>query len=295
MSILTTVKGIAARGFMIVKDKSPELCFIGGVVAMAAAGYCLWNGKEKVKKALDERTDAMADIKFKEQMVNDGELSPEEYPLKKAKSERFHTNMKTAVAFVKIFAPIVLLSVGSVALFGKSTSIYKGRYLASAAVIAEQNKYIKSLENQVVESTPGGLPEGMTLQEFLATLDLSGPYEFWFDERSREFIDGNYDANRKTLLRMYRILNDKKRAEWALYLNQVIKYMDIHTGNEHSCMGTDLGQIMGFSMSKNPEDGAEETIEFGIDWDNTDFSKPVLLRFNCDKKPLIGRVGMAKK
>ena len=292
-NLLTKARGLAGRAFLIAKDKSPELCFVGGIAAMVAAGYFVWNGKDKVRKALYDHKEAMAKIKEKEQQVKDGEISIEEYPLKEAKRARFRTNMKTAVAFVKIFAPIVLLSLGSVTLFGKSTAIYKGRYLASAAVITEQNKYIKSLEDQI----EGGLPEGKTLHDTLAEMDLEGPFEFWFDERSREFDVSEYahDTNKRTLLKMQRVLNDKLQAEWAMYGNQAIKYMDLHTGNEHSCIGTDAGQIKGWTLSENPDDGADGFIDFGIDWDNTDFSQAVLIRFNWDKKPLPGRIGMAKK
>lgn len=286
MSILSSAKGFAGRALLFAKDKSPELCFVGGVIALIGAGYCLWNGKDKCRKILDDHKDSMAEIKEDE--------TAEKCTPKQAKSRRFRTNMKTAVAFAKVFVPIALLSVGSVTLFGKSTAIYKGRYLASAAVIAEQNKQISALQG-VLE---GNLPEGKTIQDVLqeAGLDLGGPvYELWFDERSREFILGDYDANRDTLLRMIRVLTDKLHGEWAIYLNQIIKYMDLHTGNEHGTIGIDAGQIMGVSLSTNPEDGAVGEIDLGIDWEKTDFAEPILLRIRCDKTPLLGRIGMAKK
>lgn len=295
--LINTAKSAASRVAFFMKDKSPELCFVGGVVSLIAAGYFVWNGKAKCEEAMKKHEERMKRIQELEEAVRKGALDPAEITPKEIKGQKRHYCMKTAVEFAKIFAPIAILTITSIGLFGKSTAIYKGRYLASAAVCTQQSKYIKQLEEQLGEdkvkelSTPVKDPDTMVI---LAP-PLSEAPVFFFDCRSREWIDGDPEATKCNLKRLYNVANDLLRInKKGIFLNQIVKLLDLHTGTD-CIIGTEQGQIYGWSMSKNPDDGADGYIDFGVDWDNTDFSQDVLIRFNCDKRPLLGRSGMSKR
>lgn len=269
---------LAGKAIFFAKDKSPEICFVGGIACIIGAGYFLWNAKGKCAEVLEEYRKDMEPVKEMEKLVESGVIPLERHKeaISNIKKDRLAFGMKAAVAFVRIFAPVVLLTLGGFALFGKSTAIYKGRYLASAAVCAEQNRYIEELQKG----------EGGELKI------PKGPYVLWFDERSREFVPGDAEGNKMRLIRAITYAEDKRRTEGACFGNQFIKFLDLHTGNER-IIGTQVGQIMGWSDSKNPEDGAAGYVDVGIDWDNTDFGEPILLIPNWDKTPLWNRCGMA--
>lgn len=292
--IIRAAKGMGARAVFLAKERSPELCFVGGVICILGAGYFTWNAKAKCEEVLKEHKENLERVKKTEEAVNSGEIDPEKYTSKMARADRRHYMMKTAVAFVKIFAPIVLLTLGGFTLFGKSTLIYKGRYLASAAICAEQNKYIKQLEEQIGEEKLKELSPKSPEDEGKPGV-LKKPNEFWFDELSGNFIEGDGFAN-KNFLQMQEIFWDNKlQAEGAIFGNQVIKSLHLWTGS-NKIRGTKKGQNCGWTLSKNPRDGAAGHISFGIDWENAPlefFEKPVLIRLNWDATEIIDRAGLA--
>lgn len=304
-NVLRPIKGAAQRALFFAKDKSPELFFIGGVVSMAAAGYFTWNGKAKCEKILDEYQENMKKVKEMEEAVKSGKVDPSEYGPKDAKRDRLYYGMKAAVGFARVIGLIVVLAGGSVLCFGRSTGTYKKRYLEGAAVIASQNQYIKQLEGQIGEEKLEEMkPKSPSEETDGETLSFSGPFQFWFDETSHNFVPDDPEANRFFLWNAQQHLNDilelrtKNGKNGAVTGNEQLEYLDIHTGNdENAPVGTQAGAIMGNSKSKNPRDKAAGYIDFGI-WginQNIDFGKPILLTMNWDATPVLSRSGMAKR
>lgn len=296
--LVDTLKVVGKKTAFALKDKSPELCFIGGVGALIAAGYFVWNGKAKCEEILEEHKKNMDRVKETEEAVRNGDIDPQEYTPKQAAADKRHYCMKTAIAFVKVFAPIVILTITSIGLFGKSTAIYKSRYLASVAVCAEQSKYIKQLEEQIGEEKLEDLKIKSPDEPEDGERDpLIPPNSFWFDERSCNFVPGDPVANRTFLINMQNYYDDEVHHGVPVLGNDVIRALDIKTGNDPKApQGTQKGQIMGWTNSKNPADGAAGFVDFGC-FDihkNVDFGEPILLTFNWDKTPIISRCGMSK-
>lgn len=287
-NVIRAAKSAGAKVVFFAKDKSPEICFIGGVAGVIAAGYFTWNAKAKCEKVLEEHR---ADMERIQEALD----TVDRYTIQDAKADKRRYGMKAAVGFAKIFAPIVLLTLGSFTLFGKSTLIYKGRYLATAAVCAEQNKYIKQLEAQIGKKKLEEL-EPKTLEEFNSSDTLKSPTSFFFDSNSKNFERGDGYANRLFLMLQEQYWNDKLQSEGVIFGNQVIKALDLCTNNKNKYVkGTKKGQTYGWSTSEDPAHGADGCLSFGVNYDLPDeyFEEGVLIKFNWDKTPILGRSGMS--
>ena len=287
-----------------VKDKSPELFFIAGVISMGGMAYCLWNAKTRCEEIKEEYHKNLEEVKKVEDAVRTGDIPADAYTPKQATSDKRKYGMRAAVAFAKVFVPIALLGLTSIACFGESTALWKGRYIASSAIIAKQSKEIQQLREMVgdeklAEVQPKSPTEAGNKEEFTP---LSS-YSYWFDERSSNFIKDDPESNRFFLSHAQDIWTDELRRRTAdgtrpgaVLGNEVIQYLDIKTGNPDGVVGTQDGQIMGWSMSQNPNDHADGYISFGCFsiHKDVDFGQPILLTFNYDSTPVLGRTGMAK-
>lgn len=303
--VIRAAKGTAGRVAFIAKDKSPELCFIGGVISLGAAAYFIWNGKEKFQKVRHEFKTCMENVAEKEQMVRDGEIDPAEYTPKDAKIERRRYTFKAIRAYVRVFFPILLLAFGGVGLMHKSVDIWKGRYVASAAVVAKQNEYIRELEDQVGEEKLEELHPKSPTEEAESEEDhkLRPPHSYWFDERSKNFVKGNPEANRFFLAHAEEYFNDilcmrtqDGKKPGGILGNEMLEYLDIKCGSDE-IVGTQEGAVMGNTKSKDKKDHAAGYVDFGVFHTNkkVDFGQPILLTFNWDATPILGRIGMPKR
>lgn len=290
MNALKAIRGFGGRVAFQLKDKSPEIYFIGGVVSLAVGAYFLWNGKAKCEQITEEYEDHLKDIEQKLQWAQEGIITPDEYTPEDAKKDKRHYGMKAAVAYARVIGAIALFEVGGTVLCGKAVGKYRKRFLAASGVIAQQAQRISQLESMI---DPEKIKEANPKSPF-DELAFEGPFQIWFDERSRNFVPNNHQANKNFLWLALNYWSNRLDIEDAVFLNQIIKYIDAHTGSDQ-IIGTQAGQIMGVTKSKDPKHGAVGRIDFGIDWEHTDFSQPVLLTIPCDKTPILNRCGMAKR
>lgn len=304
-NIVTAAKSFGGRVAFKAKDKSPELFFIGGVVSMGLMAYKLWNAKTRCEEITEEYKQNIAKVEAMQERVRQGDIPADKYTPKQATSDKRKYGMKAAVAFAKVIVPIALLGFTSIGCFGKTTTILKGRNAVSAAVIAKQNQRIKELEEVVGEDKLKEIQPKSPKEETDKEKPITRPpHTYWFDERSENFIKGDPESNRFFLSHAQDIWTDELhrrtkdgQVKAAILGNEVIQYLDIKTGNPDGIVGTQEGAIMGWSMSKNPEDQADGYISFGCFniHKDVDFGEPILLEFNFDATPVLGRSGMSKR
>ena len=290
MNALKAIRGFGGKVAFKLKDKSPEICFVGGVVSLAIGAYFLWNGKAKCEQITEEYEANIEKIEERIRQVQEGVIAPSAYTPEDAKKDKLHYGLKAAVAYARVIGAIALFEVGGTVLCGKAVGKYRKRFLAASGVIAQQAQRISQLEGMI---DPEKLKEANPKSPF-DELAFEGPFQIWFDERSRNFVSGNPQANKNFLWLAMNYWNNRLDIDDVVFLNQIIRYLDAHTGSDQ-IIGTQAGQIMGVTKSKNPKHGAVGHIDFGIDWDHTDFSQPVLLTIPCDKTPVLSRCGMAKR
>jgi hypothetical protein len=301
-------------------DKSPEILIVAGVASLIAAGVSLWKARPKYEAILDRHAEEEAQI---EEALERAATEPvtEDYTEADAAQDRRGNYMKTAVAFVKVFAPVVLFGLGAVACFVGSSTINKKRYLTMASTYATMATNYESLQKALLAKTGGVALDKLNGDDQQAAIDNDGgegiekkdevqqefpleATEMFFDAVSRNF-EKDRSANETFLgnhQKRFTEILQQRTGEYEpgfITLNEVLKALDLPQ--------TEAGQILGWSNYPNPEDnikyGAAGFVSFGFREINNiahisnsyDPTSPVLLlKFNCDKMPLIGRHGKDK-
>ena len=298
---LNAAKGAVWRAGFFIKDKSPELCFIGGTISLVAAGYFLWNGKEKFKAVKEEYDKDVKDLKGDEILVREEFEKPDYLTPKMAKERKRKYTVKAIKAYIKVFFPILIFSVAGIGLMGNAVNILKSRNIAQAAIIAKQNEEIQRLKDATDEEK---------LEELYPKSPIEGgedsplpPYTYLFGENSDNFIKDNPAANRFFVLGAQNYWNDQLEIRTAhgtkpggVLINEILEYMNIKTGNDKAT-GTVEGHLMGCTKSKNPKDKAAGYIDFGV-FDikkGIDFGKPFYITINVDATPIYDRMGLPKR
>lgn len=307
-------------------DKSPELLIVGGVASLIAAGVCLWKARPKYEAVLDEHAEREAQIQEALERTKTEEIVTN-YTEKEAAADRRGNYMKTAVGFVKTFAPVVLFSLGAVACFVGSSSINKKRYLAMAAAyttVAKNNAvYEKMLATLIGPEALAKLKAGeaVSIDGQPIVMDNDGgdsadvkepekvsfveePNQVYFDAASRHYEkDAGSNAVFLTTMDNYftQILRDRTTETEPGFVskNEYLKAIDEPL--------TEDGQIMGWSNYSDPKMnelyGAAGYVSCGINDIHSpshramaeDPTNPTfLLTLNVDKAPLLGRQGKGR-
>lgn len=306
-----------AQGKKFAIDKSPEILFAGGVVCIVAAGVCLWKARPKYEEILKEHERVSAEIEKTVALNAAGECN---YPRKDAVSDRRQNMLRTAVAFVKLFCPIVLLAAGGIVMFGKSALIYKGRFLVAATVASQRAQWNAVLEDALGEEKVNELRAGEVVGELNET-DENGkwkdpkpiraepealpPFTYYFDKRCSTYRENDPVANRNWLNLMENDLTQKLRSRATgkrpgyLFLNEVMEALDLKPDEDDPGNNlTQEGQNYGWSYYKDPKlakkYGAEGRVSFGMLYIEGDDPK-IQLVMNCDPTPIIDRVDLPRR
>ena len=302
-------------------DKSPELLIVGGVASLIAAGVCLWKARPKYEAVLDEHAEREAKIQEALERTRTEEVVTN-YTEKEAAADRRGNYMKTAVGFVKTFAPVVLFSLGAVACFVGSSAINKKRYLAMAAAYTTVSKnnavYEKmlatligpealaklkageavSIDGQPIVMDNDGGDSADAKEPEKVSLDVQ-PNWVLFDGYSKNFEKDRVsnETYLEGMQKEFDRLLQERTTEYApgyITLNEVLNALDLPK--------TEKGQMIGWSNYPDPKlnklYGAAGFVSFGIKNVNSEahnmavrnpFEPALWLEMNVDKAPLLGR------
>lgn len=311
-----------------VKEKAPELCFAAGVGTMIAAGVMLWKSRPKYEAVKEELEAKKAEVKELVSRVEGGEVSEETYSKEDAKTDILKLNLQAGAKKAKAAAPAVLLGGASVFFFYASHHILKGRFAGMSKAYAGLSKDYDILKNAVIGAfgigkyneltrvkTVGKVVEDDGAND-LNSYDLVEPVETYsantkiFGPETSPLADKDPSANATLLEGLEQTFTDLLRNRMTdtkpgrLFLNEVLKALGLEE--------TDEGNILGWTWYPNEKDntkyGCAGYVDFGVyDIKKNEgeedcrrrfvdgYENTILLHFNVDKTPLLGRCGMPKR
>ena len=305
LAVVTKLAGVAGKVKFKAITKAPELWFIGGTIAGAAAIVATYHQTLKFQDILKEHNQLLEEQEMTAKKVESGEIK-ETYTPEQQKADRRGIYIKTGVKTVRTWAPVVLLGATSVICFGKSFGILKGRYfgaVAYAAGLAKDNEVLRDrikerLGEEAYEKVVG--PETKTVVdpetgEFKEQVDEDVKPHQWvhqkfFDETNPNW-ERNPEHNRFFLESKERWANHMLDRDGYLFLNDVYDMLELPK--------TQAGQIMGWRKYKDPEEaayfGAANRVSFGLRQDCPEnrrfingYEHSILLTFNVDPEPIVG-------
>lgn len=268
------------------KKHSPELFMAAGVVGVVASTVLACRATLKVNEVLEEHNDTMDKIN---NYVEENGYS-EKYTEQDHSKDTTIVYTQTAVKFVKLYAPAVLLGAASIGSIVYSHKLLSGRNAALAAAFAATNQGFKEyrqrvidrfgkdmdnelrfdvrseeVEKTVVDSKGKEKVEKETVEVVNAEPSI---YARCFDEGCSNWTK-DAECNRITLQNLQNYANDRLRLKGYLFLNEVYQMI----GFEES----KAGQIVGwFYDPENPE--LQNHVDFGI------FTAANSKFVNCDER-----------
>lgn len=298
MSIATVIKTGVSRGCLIVRKFAPEILTGAGVGLEVFAVVSAAKGTKKAQPVLDRHKEVMKNLNENTvgQTVIDenGENAIKPVNLKKEKSKVYFDTTKQ---LARIYMPAIASTAASVACFGASLGIMRGRTaaLTTAATLAQSNlqKYRERVAAKVgteeeknifygtkEETDEQGEKKIVVQKEFYdgGEKDYS-QYARFFDCGNENWSDIP-EYNLMFLKKCQNWANDKLNAQGHLFLNEVYDYLGIKRSK--------AGALVGWLKTK---DGSTSNfVDFGLfDGNSTparmfvNGEEPVfLLDFNVD-------------
>ena len=291
-----TTRAINKVGFQI-KKHSPEILVVAGVVGTVTSAVMACKATTKAGDILEEHHEQMESINEVVAMDRD------DYTEEDHKKDTLIVYTQTAVKFVKLYGPSIILGTLSLACIIESHNILRKRNVALAAAYATVDKGFKEYRNRVVErfgkEIDHELKYNIKAKEFetvtvdekgkekvekeivnVADPNLYSDYARFFDESCAGWSK-DAEANFTFLKCQQNYANDKLKAQGYLFLNDVYKMLGIPA--------TKAGQVVGWIYDeKNPI--GDNFVDFGIL--NVDvervrafvngYERNILLDFNVD-------------
>lgn len=321
-------RGLTQARFSV-KENSPKLCFIGGVATFIAAGVMIWKSRPKYEAITKELEEKKAEVEALSNRVDNGEVSAETYSKDDAKADILKLNVKAGAKKVVTMAPALVLGGASIVFFYSGYRILTGRYSGMAKAYTGLSKDHDILKNAVIATfgldkynelarlkTVGRIVEPDEDSNDVASYDAVEPVKTYsanskiFGPETSSLATKDADANRTLLDGLERTFTDLLRnrmTDWQpgrLFLNEVLRALELEE--------TDEGNLLGWTLYPNEEDniryGCSGHVSFGIydicndpkedEWRRRfvdGYENTILLHFNVDKTPLLGRCGMPRR
>ena len=294
-----TTRAINKVGFQI-KKHSPEILVAAGVVGTVTSAVMACKATTKAGDILEEHHEQMKSINEVVAMDRD------DYTEEDHKKDTLIVYTQTAVKFVKLYGPSIILGTLSLACIVESHNILRKRNVALAAAYATVDKGFKEYRNRVVERFGAELDRELkynikskeieetvidengkekTVKKTIEVVDSDqlskySPYAKFFDETSLGW-ERDADYNLMFLRRQQDYANEKLKSRGHLFLNEVYDMLGIAR--------TKAGNVVGWIYDeKNPI--GDNYVDFGI-YDLYDdkkrrfvngYERSILLDFNVD-------------
>lgn len=296
-SIIKSASGMAHKVGFSLKKHSPEILVATGVVGVVTSSVMACKATMKANDILESHHDNMSTIQ------RAADLDDPNYTAEDIRKDTVIVYTQTAMKFIKLYAPAVLLGIASIGCIIGSHNILKKRNVALAAAYTAVDKGFKEYRDRVVErfgdAVDKELRYGVKAKEFEEkTTDSKGKEKTvknkvavsdpnMYSDYARVYDDGcaGWSKNPE-----YNLMYLKQRQNWAnellktrghLFLNEVYDMLGIPR--------TKAGQVVGWVYDdKNPV--GDNFVDFGIynlniekarDFVNG-YERSIVLDFNVD-------------
>ena len=288
-------KNTVNKGKLTVKQYSPEILVITGVVGVVTSAVMACKATRKLDPVLETHKQNAANVH------KTFEKNPDE---KAQKRELTKVYMRTGVEFAKLYGPSVTLGVLSITGILASNNILRRRNLALAAAYTAIDTSFKQYRGRVVERFGEQVDKELRLgahQEKIEVVEtdengkekkvkknvtvvdnpMPSDYARYFAYPDAKAAEPNSDYNAFFLKVQQELANHMLRANGFLFLNDVYEMLGIDKSV--------AGQAVGWVYDKNADDHGDNYVDFGIQEvyrkrsdKPGDYEKVFLLDFNVD-------------
>lgn len=324
MSIKDSALGFLRGGKIFASQHSPEILTIVGGISMIGSIISACKATLKAQEVVRQHNERLDKLKVIEAHQKEGTATEEEEIID-IKTDRMCVYKETGKKIVVLYLPAAGMAVGSFVCYLKAVGIVKSWYGAAVATIGGLTKENSALKDyitqnygpEVLQEIQAGVPKTVVevdketgeVTETKEPSALNSDYCKFFDE-----TNPNWEKNAESNLRFLqckqnyanhilhnRLINVPGLGKVGyLFYNEVLEMI----GEEP----TEAGQIMGWIYYENPEIAklhpeSSGYIDFGFK--NPDspaarkfvngYERSVLLNFNVDTLPILGRIGLALK
>lgn len=298
-SIMTTLTRSLSRSGLKLKKHSPEILLVAGIVGAVTSAVMACKATLKANDIVEESRTQIDTI----HEVSENPEMAEKYSEEDKKKDLAIVYTQTAVKFIKLYGPSVLLGVASLGCMVGSNRILNKRNVALAAAYATVDKGFKEYRGRVIERFGKELDKelryNIKAQEFeKVTVDDNGnetvttetvdvadpnhysPYAIIFDDGNTGW-DKDPELTKFFLIQQQNYANDLLKSRGHLFLNEVYDML----GAKRTKAGAQVGWVYD---EKNAS--GDNFVDFGIfDINNpkardfvNGYERVIILDFNVD-------------
>lgn len=297
--IMTTLTRSLSRSGLRLKKHSPEILLVAGIVGAVTSAVMACKATLKANDIVEESRTQIDTI----HEVSENPEMAEKYSEEDKKKDLAIVYTQTAVKFIKLYGPSVLLGVASLGCMVGSNRILNKRNVALAAAYATVDKGFKEYRGRVIERFGKELDKelryNIKAQEFeKVTVDDNGnetvttetvdvadpnhysPYAIIFDDGNTGW-DKDPELTKFFLIQQQNYANDLLKSRGHLFLNEVYDML----GAKRTKAGAQVGWVYD---EKNAS--GDNFVDFGIfDINNpkardfvNGYERVIILDFNVD-------------
>lgn len=298
-SIMTTLTRSLSRSGLKLKKHSPEILLVAGIVGAVTSAVMACKATLKANDIVEESRTQIDTI----HEVSENPEMAEKYSEEDKKKDLAIVYTQTAVKFIKLYGPSVLLGVASLGCMVGSNRILNKRNVALAAAYATVDKGFKEYRGRVIERFGKELDKelryNIKAQEFekvavddngnetvtTETVDVAdpnnySPYAIIFDDGNTGW-DKDPELTKFFLIQQQNYANDLLKSRGHLFLNEVYDML----GAKRTKAGAQVGWVYD---EKNAS--GDNFVDFGIfDINNpkardfvNGYERVIILDFNVD-------------
>lgn len=298
-SIMTTLTRSLSRSGLKLRKHSPEILLVAGIVGAVTSAVMACKATLKANDIVEESRTQIDTI----HEVSENPEMAEKYSEEDKKKDLAIVYTQTAVKFIKLYGPSVLLGVASLGCMVGSNRILNKRNVALAAAYATVDKGFKEYRGRVIErfgkEFDKELRYNIKAQEFeKITVDDNGnetvrtetvdvadpnhysPYAIIFDDGNTGW-DKDPELTKFFLIQQQNYANDLLKSRGHLFLNEVYDML----GAKRTKAGAQVGWVYD---EKNAS--GDNFVDFGIfDINNpkardfvNGYERVIILDFNVD-------------
>lgn len=298
MTIPNNITRAFGKFGLILKKHSPEILVVAGVTGTIATTVIACKATTKAGEIIEKHRDEM------DKIHTVSELENVDYTEEDKKQDTVRVYAQTAVGFMKLYGPSVVLGALSITSILAGTNILKKRNVALAAAYATVDKGFKEYRDRVVDRFGKEIDKELkynikakeiettvtdskgkekTKKEIVeaATIHEESDYAKFFDESCAGWTK-DPEQNLMFIKLQQSHANDLLQKRGYLFLNEVYKMLGIPV--------TRAGQCVGWIYDESGVHGGDNYVDFGIyDLSNerkrafvNGTERSILLDFNVD-------------
>ena len=284
---------------LLVKAHSPEILMFVGIAGIVSSTILACRATLKSREVLADAKENLISINGCWEKVQHEVISVGDYSEMDHKKDLTIVYTQTAVKFLKLYGPAVILGTASIACVVGGHNILRQRNVALMAAYKTLDKGFRAYRRRVVDeygedkdytlahdlraetlttvSTTGkGKPKTVeTTTVYSGDPNGIGPYAKFFDECSPEW-QNNPEYNKLFLMSQQNYVNNLLQVRGAVFLNEVYDLLGLARTSAGSVVGWKIGNGDGF-IDFGIFDGSAIKREF-----INGFERSILLDFNVD-------------